>query len=108
MPKKRSSISPVILTSPSVKIKLKVLVLVVFFSLATSAIVNILDSIHYNNIITKIYSSDVNNQLQLDKTIKDYKFVLTQDNNSLNCYQLQTSYDQNLCNKHNASLPVIN
>ena len=105
MSNNRSSISPLIFTSPSIKLKLKVIALVVIFSLVVGVIVHIFDSIHYNNIINQAYTSNTINQFKFNQTVKDYKFVLNQDINSLNCYQLQTNLDQNLCNAHNTNLP---
>lgn len=105
MSNNRSPVSSLIFNSPSIKLKLKVLALVVVFSLAVGVVVHIFDSIYYNNIINQAYSSSTTNQIKFNQTVKDYKFVLNQDINSLNCYQLLTNLDQNLCNAHNTNLP---
>lgn len=103
--KKRKPTSTVIFTSRSIKIKVKLVLITVLCSLMVGGAVHFVDSINYNNSITQVYNQKANYRTQLNKTLKDYSFLLNQLKTSLNCYQLLTNKDQALCNQHNVTNP---
>lgn len=99
--KKRSRISPYLFTGNSIRLRVKIFLLLIATVLITAGLVHFYDTINSNNALTKSYSQKVNYLNKYNETQKDFTFVINQFNNSLNCFQLQTNTDQSICNQHN-------
>ncbi len=99
--KKRSRISPYLFTGNSIRLRVKIFFLLIITALISGGIVHFYDTINSNNALTKSYSQKINYLNSYNQTQKDFTFLINQFNNSLNCFQLQTTIDQNLCTQHN-------
>lgn len=102
--KKRSRISPYLFTGSSIRLRVKVFFILILAVLITGSVVHFYDNINSNNALTKSYSQKINYLNKLNQTQKDFSFLINQFNSSLNCFQLQTNVDQNLCTQHNNSI----
>jgi hypothetical protein len=76
-------------------------VLVIFLMLITAGAVRFIDKIHYNNVINQLSSQSADYHSQAINAQKDVGFIITQDNSSINCYQLQDQQDRSTCSAHN-------
>ncbi len=101
--RQRKPISPYLFGTNSIRLRVKVFFLVLVAVLLTAGLVHFIDNISSNNALTKVYSQKAQYRSDYQQTQKDFNFVLSQLNNQLNCFQLQTKLDQSYCQTHNNS-----
>lgn len=89
--------------SPSAKTNFNwsILLIVVVCSAITGGIVRFSDNIHYNSALLQASSQTNSAQSQLEAEQHDMQFIISHDSSQLNCYELQSSFDRNLCDTHN-------
>lgn len=61
--------------------------------------------IHYDNLLGQANSQAASYQNTLSNEQIDAKFILANTRGQINCDQLLTSYDRNLCNIHDQGNP---
>ena len=101
--RKRNPISPYLFSSNSVRLRVKVFFLLLASVLLTAGLVHFIDNVSSNNTLVKVYSQKAQYREEYQQTQQDFKFTLSQLNNQLNCFQLQTKLDQTTCQTHNNS-----
>jgi hypothetical protein len=79
----------------------RVFFLVLACSAITAGIVRFSENLHYSNSLLQANDQTNSAQTQLAAEQRDVKFIISHDNSQLNCYEMQSSYDRNLCNLHN-------
>jgi len=85
---------------PKSHFKWEILILVVAFSMITGGLVKFYDNEHYNNSLLQSNNQATSAQSQLKAEQSDIGFIIEHDNGQINCYDLQSSYDRNICNSH--------
>ena len=78
-----------------------IVILVVFFSALSALAAVFFVNIHYNNEVVSANDQASSAQAQLKSEQSDVNFVIQHDDNQINCFQLSSSYDRNICNSHN-------
>lgn len=78
-----------------------VFVLVVFCSVLTGLAALFFTNLHYSNQIINDNNEISSYQTQVKSEQHDIQFIIEHDNTQINCYELNSSYDRNICNSHN-------
>lgn len=85
---------------PNRRFSWKVVVIVLICSLVTGLGVRFFENIHYSNLLLQLTGQANTSQAQLSTEQTDFKYVINHDPGQLNCYQLQSSSDRNICYAH--------
>ena len=67
----------------------------------TAITVRFFDSLSYGNSLSKANNAASSAQNQVSQEETDIQFILKHDPSQLNCYDIQSQYDGNLCSSHN-------
>lgn len=78
-----------------------VIFIIVFACLLTGAIVNFVNKVHYTNMLLGLQHKANSAQNQLNSEKYDVSFIIKNYGNSINCYDLRSTYARDLCNQHN-------
>lgn len=78
-----------------------VVILVIFFSAVSALAAVFFVNLHYNNEVLSANDQASTAQAQLKSEQTDVQFLIQHDTNQINCFQLSSPYDRNICNTHN-------
>ena len=74
--------------------------LIIICIIITGFGVHFLDSLYYDSRMLSDNGQIVTAKNELGRARYDIKFLITNSQQPINCYQLRSTYDQSLCYKH--------
>lgn len=86
----------------------KLVALVLFFAAITGLAVNLLDKVHYDNMLLQASSQAQAAQTELGKEQYDLKFLINNETGPINCYDLQSNFTRTVCIAHDNNIKTSN
>ena len=77
-----------------------VALLIIICIIITGIGVHFLDSLYYDSRLLSDSGQIVTTKNELGRARYDIKFLIGNSQQTINCYQLRSNYDQSLCYKH--------